>query len=78
MNSFGRKARPPTVSVQAPSSRTTRGAWSFSDSGNFSKKMSSLSEMWSSAENTSVPAGSPAEPDALPCRSFGAASPPGG
>ncbi len=78
VNSRGRNVLPPTVRFHAPSWKTTRGAWSFIDAGNRSKKMSSASEMWLSAENTSVPEGRPTDPDACPCRSFGGPKPSGG
>ena len=46
--------------------RRPAGACSFISSGNRSQKMSSDSEMWSSAENTSVPAGSPVAAGGVP------------
>ena len=59
MNSGTRIGFPSTPITQPPSTFITRGARSFMLSGNRSKKMSSAKEMWPSAENTSVPAGSP-------------------
>ncbi len=64
--------------AQPPSTLRTCGTLSFIDSGARSTKMSSDSEMWLSAENTSVPTGSPRSFGGSGWRSLGAPHPPVG